>query len=509
MILHALALSLFMTLPAGKDIAYQPQPGPQTEYHRRNEDIVGYGGTKGPGKTHALLGEAARQIPHPDYHGILFRRTYPQLQEIIDRGTKLYQKIGGKWKGDLHRWHFPSGSIVSTGHCQHEKDVENWNGKEFAFMGVDQGEQFTKYMINYLMAQNRVSVPGLNCAFNITFNPGGIGNAWIKDMFIKNKVPGQTYTLEFPMPDGTKVSRTYTFIKGTVHDNKILLKNNPQYLAVLASMPEKLRRAFLLGDFDALSGQYFDTWMDDVHAVEPFQIPKEWQVYMAMDWGYDKELVCHWWAVAPNGAHVYCFREYVTTRTISPTAGAAINAINEEMFGKDYIRENRIKYFYVDPSIFATGGQTGKTIADDFQLALIAKEPDSDGRKARVLVVPADNSRVAGWGVFRNMLAIQIDGLPFAMWFKTCKYAIETIPTLVHDEHKTEDLDSDGADHAADADRYFFIERFGAKKIEEKKPWASLTDNLSRDTWADIDADRKRRFGRNSESDLPVAQIGV
>ena len=38
--------------------------------------------------------------------------------------------------------------------------------------------------------------------------------------------------------------------------------------------------------------------------------------------------------------------------------------------------------------------------------------------------------------------------------FKTCYEFIRTFPTLVYDQVRTEDLDSDGEDHAADAVRY-------------------------------------------------------
>lgn len=482
---------------------YYPQPGPQTEYHRRIEDVVGYGGTKGPGKTHALLGEATRQTGNPHYHGILFRRTYPQLQEIIDRGTKMYARLGAQWKGDLHRWHFPSGAIVSTGHVQHEKDVENWNGKEFQFMGVDQAEQFTKHMIDFLMAQNRTSIDGLRCAFHMTFNPGGIGNAWLKNMFIKGKTPGETYKMVLALPGGIEVSRTYTFIRGTVYDNKILLKNNPQYLAVLASLPDRLKKAFLLGDFDALSGQYFDTWMEDLHVIEPFEIPKEWEIYMSMDWGYENPLSVHWWAVPPAGKHVYCIAEYKVDHKTSTVAAQEIHELNKKMFGDHYIRDRRVRWWAVDPSIFNTGGQTGKSIGDDF--VAVMREKGDDGRDERLQIIPADNSRINGWNVFRNMLAVQPDGKPYCMWFKTCTYAIESIPTLIHDEHKPEDVDSDGDDHAADDHRYFFIERFGPKKIVPRKPYDHLQET-SPESYAEWKRADEKIFNRNKKNDLRKAR---
>ena len=43
--------------------------------------------------------------------------------------------------------------------------------------------------------------------------------------------------------------------------------------------------------------------------------------------------------------------------------------------------------------------------------------------------------------------------------FSNCKAFIRTIPLLQYDEHKPEDLDTDGEDHCADEARYFLMSR--------------------------------------------------
>jgi len=45
---------------------------------------------------------------------------------------------------------------------------------------------------------------------------------------------------------------------------------------------------------------------------------------------------------------------------------------------------------------------------------------------------------------------------PVLKVFRNCVNFIRTIPNLVHDKNKVEDLDTDGEDHAADALRYHF-----------------------------------------------------
>ena len=86
-----------------------------------------------------------------------------------------------------------------------------------------------------------------------------------------------------------------------------------------------------------------------------------------------------------------------------------------------------------------------------------------------------NNDRVNGWGVMREyMKTIKMGEMasPRLIYFKTCKNAIRTIPALVHDETKVEDVDSEGDDHAGDCDRYLLMEindRFSEKPKAVKK----------------------------------------
>lgn len=219
------------------------------------EDVVLYGGSKGGGKTDALLGEAARQTPNPNYHALLVRRNFPKLQELIDRAHVVYAGVGAKWNGDLKRYIFPSGSYVEFGHCEHEIDKERYQGHEYQFIGFDQLEEFLESQFNFIMAQNRTSDPTLSCYVRATANPGSVGHWWVKRRFIDNKEPRKTYTDTFDIGDGKKVTRTTCFIPSTIRDNPTLMNANPTYLANLMSMPEIERRAYLEGDWNAFSSQ--------------------------------------------------------------------------------------------------------------------------------------------------------------------------------------------------------------------------------------------------------------
>lgn len=64
-----------------------------------------------------------------------------------------------------------------------------------------------------------------------------------------------------------------------------------------------------------------------------------------------------------------------------------------------------------------------------------------------------------GWLQCHFRLAFDHNGYPQMYVFNTCKDFIRTIPTLMYDDHKPEDLDSSGEDHAADEWRYFCMSR--------------------------------------------------
>jgi hypothetical protein len=77
----------------------------------------------------------------------------------------------------------------------------------------------------------------------------------------------------------------------------------------------------------------------------------------------------------------------------------------------------------------------------------------------KILFNPGDNERIAGWMQVHYRLAFDENGFPMMYVFENCKAFIRTIPALQYDDHKVEDLDTDGEDHVADEVRYFCMSR--------------------------------------------------
>lgn len=485
-------------------IVYQPQPGFQTEIHRRKEDIITIGGAKFPGKTHGMIGDSLRQINHPKYHAIFFRRTYKRLQEILDRQRDMYPQLGARFVADEHRWRFPSGAKIEISHLENEEDKRDHQGKEYTVEYWDQLEEFTETQFDFVLASCRSKAPDLDCYVMASHNPGGTGHAWVNRRFVSGKVPGQTYTETWDLPGIGKVSRTSVFIRGIIFENKIGMANNPQYLATLAGLPDKMRKALLYGDYDVLEGQYFDTWNSALHVVKPFAIPDHWRMYGSMDWGRAKPLSFGLWAVPPEMDHVYRVWEYYRAGKNSDEAAEEIYLSLGQRFGRQWIVNRKLWCVYADPSIWGKDDK-GKSIADEFTAQW--RERSDSGQWTQLPLVPASNDRMAGWNLMHKMLAIQPDGKPYAMWFENCRDSARTIPSLIHDENHPEDLDTDGEDHAADDARYFFISRFGSDPIKPEKPYAKLTDQGSKDEWERV-AKMREDERRKTPMDV-LAQVGT
>lgn len=435
---------------------WQAQPR-QAEFMRRWEDEALYGGAAGGGKSDCALAEALRQVDIPYYRGLILRKTYPQLTELIDRSSEIYRRAypGAKYNDTKHVWTFPSGAKVYFGAMQHTKDRHNYQGKRYDYIDFDELTQFQWDEYSYMFSRNRPNGPGTRCYMRAQANPGGVGHGWVKARFITAAPPMQTIweQVRIRHPDGHDIIRykSRIFVPSTVFDNKILLENDPDYLTRLASMPEAEKNALLYGDWDTFSGQVFIEWRNDsehyddrinTHVIRPFRIPDEWAIWCGLDWGYARPFSVGWYAVDRN-RRLYRIAEYYGC-TGTPNVGVKmepgevareIRRIESEDINLKGRKINRVG----DPAIWGSQGteSTG---------ALMERE--------RVYFDRGDNARLDGKMQIHHRLAFDESGVPMFYCFNTCQNFIRTIPALVYDEKHPEDVDTDGEDHIYDEFRY-------------------------------------------------------
>lgn len=460
------------------NIIWKPQPR-QAEFQARPEYEVLYGGAAGGGKSDALVAEALRQVHISHYKGIIFRKTYPQLREIIYKSKRIYPSLfpKAKYNSTEHVWTFPSGAKIYFGNMANSDSFLNYQGLSFAFIGFDELTHFTQEEYEYLISRNRADGPGVRVYIRATANPGGIGHGWVKERFITPAAPGTPTKYETCVTDNKgkriKLSRERIFIPSSVWDNKELLKNDPNYLANLAMLPEAKRRALLYGDWNSFSGQVFTEWKNNpenedrrwTHVIEPFSIPKHWRRFRSFDFGYAKPFAVQWWAIDGDGI-VYLYRQlYGCTDT--PNTGVKWEPA--EIARKIREIEDSENAVYpilgvADPSIWDESRGSAGTVINMME-------------REGIYFDKGDNKRIPGKMQLHHRLAFSEDGIPMMYVFKTCKQFIRTFPNLVYDEHNPEDIDSSLEDHDYDACRYFLMQNPIAprKNFEPlKKEWNPL-----------------------------------
>ena len=425
--------------------------------------------------------EALRQVSIPHYKGIIIRKTYPQLGELIDKSRKYYKQLFPKarYNSTSHTWYFPSGAQIIFGSLQHTTDREKYQGQAYDFVGFDELTHFTFDEYSYLFSRCRPNGPGTECYIRATANPGGIGHGWVKERFVTAAEPMHTIweEQEWLDRDGKKHygKRSRIFVPASVFDNKILLDNDPNYVLSLASMPEAEKRALLYGDWDSFSGQVFVEWRNDpdhyedrrnTHVINPFIIPKDWSIWCGLDWGYAKPFSVGWYAV-DHDRRMYLIREYYGC-TSTPNTGLKMEPSQvarqiKEIEETDPNLKGRDIHRVGDPAIW--GSQGTESIG-----ALFERE--------RVYWDHGDNARIDGKMQCHHRLVFDDDGVPMFYCFNTCKSFIRTVPNLVYDEVRVEDVDTDGEDHIYDQWRYVCMRNPIAppvKHVKKPKPYDPLS----------------------------------
>lgn len=443
------------------NLIWTPQPR-QAIFMSRPEYEVLYGGAAGGGKSDALVIEALRQIKIPHYKGLIIRKTYPQLTELIEKSLGYYRAIrGARYNDTKHVWTFPSGAKIYFGSMQHTKDKFNYQGKAYDYIAFDELTHFTFEEYSYLFSRNRPNGAGTRVYIRASANPGGIGHGWVKERFITAAPPMTPIEqrVEIRTPDGraSTLCRHRMFVPSTVFDNKRLLENDPNYLANLALLPEAERNALLYGDWNSFSGQVFSEWRNlpehyadrrGTHVIDPFVIPREWKIYRGFDWGYAKPFSVGWYAV-DRDKRIYRIRELYGC-TESPDTGVKwepelVAEKIREVEKSDINLKGRTVYGIADPAIFADDRGKGTSIA-----AVMERQG--------VFFSKGNHERLSGKMQMHNRLRFDENGVPMVYVFSTCKSFIRTVPSLVYSETAVEDVDTKGEDHIYDECRYVLME---------------------------------------------------
>lgn len=438
-------------------MSWQPHAGPQQDFCAASEDEVLFGGAAGPGKTSCLLVEATRFVRYPDYKAIIFRRTYPEITEILDRTREMYPMMGAEYRAGEHRWYFPSGATINLGHMADRDSEYSYQGKEFSYVGFDEAGQFLPKQLLYLFSRCRSTNAEIPKRIRYATNPGGPSHQFLKDRFRIAQYPqgGKTFFegIDVVLPGGSRIKELISrrFVPGTIEDNPTLLLNDPAYVARLMQLPEIERMRLLEGRWDAFEGQKFAELNPEIHGFDG-DLPPEWETFSSFDWGYARPWVYLVWRVDYDG-RLYLDQMHYATKSDGVNIGVRQTDTEIARTILKLEREWKLK-----PRIRLAGADifNPKRNKD----GMTGPAPSEEMAREGVVFVKSDNQRILGWQQIHHRLNIDEEGKPWLYARSNLKDWWRTMLNLQEDPNNPEDIPTkDIEDHLPEATRYAVMQR--------------------------------------------------
>ncbi len=207
-----------------------------------------FGGAAGGGKSESLLQGAAQYVEVPNYAALLLRRAYTDLTlpgALMDRAEQWWGASEARWADRDKTWTFPSGSTITFGYMEKERDKYRYKSSEFQYIAFDELTQFSESQYRYMFSRlRRLKGSRIPIRMRSGTNPGDVGHEWVRARFI----------------DGDK-----TFIPALLDDNPYL--DREEYEASLMELDPITRAQLLSGDWTVRpSGGIFKReWFRIIH----------------------------------------------------------------------------------------------------------------------------------------------------------------------------------------------------------------------------------------------------
>ncbi len=453
-----------------------------------------YEGTRGPGKTDALLADFCQHVGQgfgAAWRGILFRESYPELADVVAKSRAWFELWfpGAVFNESEYVWKFPDGEELLLRHMKKPDDYKKYHGHAYPWIGFEELTNWANDICYKLMFSCcRGTMPGMPRKVRATTNPYGKGHNWVKKRFQLPQMRGRViYTPGIPgVPDSGEPDRVA--IHGNIHENRILLDADPMYISRIraaAANPQQME-AWLQGSWDITSGGMLDDMWDAlVHVVPAFIVPRSWLIDRSFDWGESKPFSVGWWAESdgtdlqlPNGRIIRTVPGDLFR--IAEWYGCQKNEENKglRMLAGDIAEGIKMREIAMGLSGRVKPGPADSSIFDEENGMCIAKDMSKKGVKWEK-ADKGPGSRKQGWQQLRKRLgaAANLDeegkvrhGRPrehaglFVVGEK-CPHFLRTVPSLPRSDKDPDDVDTDWEDHIGDETRY--RARFKRKEIRQ------------------------------------------
>lgn len=401
------------------------KPNPkQAEFFASHTRYTAYGGARGGGKSWALRRKlAALCLRYPGISCLLVRRSLSELK--TNHLIPFLREYGDfmTYQSSEYRIYCSNGSTITLGYCSSSRDTLRYQGQEFDIIAIDEATQLSEYQFSVFKACLR-GVNEFPKRLYLTCNPGGVGHAWVKRLFVDRDFrAGEN-------PDD------YNFIPAKVYDNTVLTSSCPEYAAQLESLPQKLRDAWLNGRWDVFEGQFLPEFDAEHHICEPTAIPKCTRHFIAFDYGFDMLAAL---LIGVDSDKLYVESEYcMSGLTLSEAAKRIVQ-----------LSSGLAEYAVASPDLWNRRQDSGKS-----GFEIMQSEPGMPP------MTPADNRRVPGWRMLREYLS-RSSGEPRLIISSRCQNLIHSLPALLCDSERPEDASDEphSVTHSPEALRYAVMSR--------------------------------------------------
>jgi len=422
---------------------------------------IGFGGARGPGKSHALFAQIALDDCQriPGLKVLYLRKVAKNAREQFDDLRRSVLRFTAhEYKRQEGIVSFPNGSRIIIGHFKNESDIDSYLGLEYDVICIEEATTLTESKYKTLRDSNRTSKEGFRPRIYCSTNPGGIGHGWFKKRFIA------------PAREGKENDTRFVF--ATVDDNAFI---DAGYVAKLEDNTGWKLKAYRYGDWDIAAGQFFSNWRHDT-IVKTIGSPPSYQpVWAAMDYGFT------------HPTCVYLFSEYDGKVQVIDEFRAckqlpSDNAVEIiQMFRRHGVELWRLETFVAGRDVFAQKADANaKTVAQQYSEAFYNLcGIDFD-------LTAANDDRINGWAevlkLFGNPEKLKP---PMIEISDRCQYLIQCIPNLQHNPNRPEDVlkmnvndEGEGGDDEGDTLRYGVMAKYNfiQEASESAAPYDSYYD---------------------------------
>ncbi len=381
----------FIPLPADlHEIAgWKPGSSAQLTALQCRAQFLLYGGTSGSMKTNYLVADSAQEYDNGHFRGVLLRKSYTEMTNIIDEMEKIYSPLGGRKSDGGKIWRFPSGAVMRLGYLAKDADVELYTGKPISWLGIDEAQFQTEDRVRSLLPW--VATPpewGLRDRVRMTANPSA---PWLKAVFLnhecpvchpeKSVKPCAVYAGARWKKDETPVMLTTCFIPGKLADNPYY---DERKRAMLMSQTADVQKRLLLGCWCATEGAFFP-FLNESYIIPYSECHEEWwHLHMiVMDYGMSGSAAATGLYFMNEANRMFKIGEDIERQMYSNEYAHHVRKkfLERELGGK----RTRIVTGYCDPAMDAHTG-TGKSnreiiqeVFDECGLTLMSAAKDSIG----------------------------------------------------------------------------------------------------------------------------------